>query len=94
MRVELFAGGNGGGMRALLGTDVQKVVAHPSEPLFPQFGDLLLNLKQITDEISAQMERQNFSVWFIASIVMILHHASASQGRTADIYLGRRITQN
>ena len=52
MRVELFAGGNGGGMRALLGTDVQKVVAHPSEPLFPQFGDLLLILKQITDEIS------------------------------------------
>ena len=39
-------------MRALLGTDVQKVVAHPSEPLFPQFGDLLLILKQITDEIS------------------------------------------
>ena len=57
MRVELFAGGNGGTVCALLLTVVQHIIARPSEPVFPQSGNPLL-LKKITDEIPAQKAKQ------------------------------------
>ena len=58
MRVELFAGGNGGTVCALLLTVVQHIIARPSEPVFPQSGNPLLILKKITDEIPAQKAKQ------------------------------------